>query len=85
MLRNNSYYYEDCWTYFWFANVYSKEYNLFITSNNDLKTQMAIKFFICNERPREVWLWLMETKQSVVEWDSVKKTKYRMKKELFKD
>lgn len=50
---------------------------------NQLKTEMAIKFFIYNEKPREVWLWLMDTKQSVVEWDSVKKTKYRMKKELF--
>ena len=51
---------------------------------NELKTKMAIKFFIDNEKPRDVWLWLLETKQSDVEWDSVKKTKYRMKKELFK-
>ncbi len=51
---------------------------------NELKTQMAIKFFIDNEKPRDVWLWLLDTKQSDVEWDSVKKTKYRMKKELFK-
>jgi hypothetical protein len=52
---------------------------------NELKTQMAIKFFVDKEKPREVWLWLMETKQSDIEWDSVKKIKYRMKKELFKD
>lgn len=52
---------------------------------NDLKTQMAIKFFIDNEKPRDVWLWLLETKQSDIEWDSVKKIKYRMKKELFKE
>lgn len=50
---------------------------------NELKTQMAIKFFVDKEKPREVWLWLMETKQSDIEWDSVKKIKYRMKKELF--
>ena len=52
---------------------------------NELKTQMAIKFFIDKEKPRDVWLWLMDTKQSNVEWDSVKKIKYRMKKELFGD
>jgi accessory gene regulator protein AgrB len=50
---------------------------------NELKTQMAIKFFIDNDKPREVWLWLMDTKQSNIEWDSVKKIKYRMRKELF--
>lgn len=50
---------------------------------NELKTEMAIKFFIDKEKPRDVWLWLLETKKSDVEWDSVKKTKYRMKKELF--
>ena len=51
---------------------------------NELKTQMAVKFFIDKETPRDVWLWLLETKQSDIEWDSVKKIKYRMKKELFK-
>lgn len=52
---------------------------------NDLKTEMAVKFFIGKETPRDVWLWLLKTKQSDIEWDSVKKIKYRMKKELFKD
>lgn len=50
---------------------------------NELKTQMAIKFFIDKEKPREVWLWLCETQDNPIDWDSVKKTKYRMKKELF--
>lgn len=50
---------------------------------NDLKTQMAIKFFINKETPKDVWLWLCETQDFPMEWDSVKKTKYRMKKELF--
>lgn len=50
---------------------------------NELKTQMAVKFFIDKEKPREVWLWLCETQDNPVEWDTVKKIKYRMKKDLF--
>lgn len=50
---------------------------------NELKTQIAIKFFIDKEKPKDVWLWLCETQTNTVEWDSVRKTKYRMKKELF--
>lgn len=50
---------------------------------NQLKTTIAIKFFYENEKPRDVWLWLLETKQSNIEWDSVNKMKKRMKKELF--
>jgi hypothetical protein len=42
MLKNNSYNYDDCWTYFWFANVYSKDYNLFITNKNDLTIENTI-------------------------------------------
>lgn len=51
---------------------------------NDLKTEMAIKFFIDNEKPKDVWLWLLETKKSDIEWDSVRRLKCIMKKELFK-
>ena len=49
---------------------------------NSLKTQMAVKFFIDKEKPREVWLWLCETQDNPMDWDSVKQTKWRMKKEL---
>lgn len=52
---------------------------------NPLKTQMAIKFFQKREKPREVWLWLCETQTYPMEWESVRKTKYRMKKEIFQD
>lgn len=52
---------------------------------NSLKTELAIKFFLLNEKPRDVWLWLLSTNRSQIEWDSVKKIKYRMKKELFPD
>ena len=51
---------------------------------NDLKTEMAIKFFVDNEKPKDVWLWLLETKKSDIEWDSVRRLKCVMKKELFK-
>ena len=51
---------------------------------NELKTEMAIKFFIDKEKPKDVWLWLLETKKSDIEWDSVRRLKCIMKKELFK-
>lgn len=51
---------------------------------NELKTEMAVKFFIDNEKPKDVWLWLLETKKSNIEWDSVRRLKCIMKKELFK-
>lgn len=50
---------------------------------NQLKTNIAIKFFYEHEKPKAVWLWLLETKQSDIEWDSVKHLKWVMKKELF--
>lgn len=51
----------------------------------EIKTQMAIKFFVDKLKPKEVWEWLCEEKHEYIEWDSVNKIKYRMKKELFKD
>ena len=51
---------------------------------NELKTEIAVKFFIDNEKPKDVWLWLLETKKSDIEWDSVRRLKCIMKKELFK-
>lgn len=50
---------------------------------NELKTQMAVKFFHDKEKPKDVWLWLCETQSQPIGWDTVKQTKYRMKKELF--
>ena len=50
---------------------------------NELKTEMAVKFFIDNEKPKDVWLWLLEIKKSDIEWDSVRRLKCIMKKELF--
>lgn len=50
---------------------------------NELKTEMAVRFFILMEKPKDVWLWLCETQENPMEWDSVKHAKYIMKKELF--
>lgn len=50
---------------------------------NPLKTEIAIKFFINKEKPKDVWLWLCETQENPMEWDSVKNLKYKMKKDLF--
>ena len=50
---------------------------------NELKTQIAIKFFIDKEKPREVWLWLCETQDNPMEWDSLYNLKSKMKKDLF--
>ena len=52
---------------------------------NELKTQMAIKFFVDKEKPKDVWLWLCETQENPLSWDYVKNLKSLMKKQLFTD
>ena len=54
-----------------------------LNNYNELKTEMAIKFFYDKKKPKDVWLWLCKTQDNPIDWDSVKKLKYRMKKELF--
>lgn len=49
-----------------------------------LKTEIAVKFFVDNEKPKAVWEWLCENGNNM-EYDSVYQMKWRMKKELFKD
>ena len=50
----------------------------------ELKTQIAVKFFVEKKTPKEVWEWLCETQENPIIWDSVRQMKWRMKKELFK-
>lgn len=50
---------------------------------NELKTQLAVKFFVDKEKPKDVWVWLCDEQNYDIEWDSVKTMKYRMKKQLF--
>lgn len=45
-----------------------------------LKTEIAYKFFIENEKPQKVWLWLLETKKADWEYDTVKQLRYKLKK-----
>ena len=49
---------------------------------NNKKTQIAIKFFVYKWGIEEVWEWLCETKQNPPEYDSLKKMKNRIKKDL---
>ena len=50
---------------------------------NELKTEMAVKFFVDKQKPKDVWLWLCETQENPMSWDSVKNLKTKMKKDLF--
>ena len=45
-----------------------------------LRTEIAYKFFIENEKPMKVWLWLIETKKADWEYDTVKQLRYKLKK-----
>ena len=49
-----------------------------------LKTEIAYKFFIENERTMNVWLWLLETKKADWEYDTVKHLRYKLKKAFLK-
>jgi hypothetical protein len=45
-----------------------------------LKTEIAYKFFMENEKPMKVWLWLLDTKKADWEYDTVKHLRYKLKK-----
>jgi hypothetical protein len=64
----------------------SKEQNFYdkckALKYDSLRTLVAKKFFLENEKPMTVWLWLLETKQADWEYDTVKHLKCKMKKEL---
>ena len=45
-----------------------------------LKTEVAYKFFIEQEKTLKVWLWLLETKKADWEYDTVKHLKFKLKK-----
>ena len=49
---------------------------------NNKKTQIAIKLFVCKWGIEETWEWMCETKQFPPEYDSLKKMKNRIKKDL---
>ena len=47
---------------------------------DNLKPEIAYKFFIENEKTMKVWLWLLETKKADWEYDTVKHLRYKLKK-----
>ena len=50
---------------------------------DSLKTEIAYKFFIENEKTMKVWLWLLENKKADWEYDTVKHLRYKLKKAFF--
>lgn len=50
---------------------------------NPLKTEIAVRFFIEKQKPKEVWEWLCETRPMCMTWDSLYNLKSKMKKDLF--
>lgn len=50
---------------------------------NEIKTEIAVKFFVDKQKPKEVWIWLCEEKNYPISWDSVYVLKSKMKKDLF--
>lgn len=51
---------------------------------NDLKTEIAIMFFLENKKPLEVWEWSLKNTTKDWEWDYVRSLKYKLKVKLFK-
>lgn len=51
---------------------------------NDLKTEIALRLFYHKQGIKEVWNWLCDTQENPPEYDSVKRMKYRIQKDLFK-
>jgi hypothetical protein len=50
----------------------------------ELKTELAIKFFVDKMATKDVWNWLCENHPHAMEYDSLKQARWRMKKQLFK-
>lgn len=77
------YFYEDFATKM--QNIDNKEFidKCKALKFDSLKTELAIKFFIENEKPMQVWEWLLKTKRADLEYDTVKNLRYKLKKALF--
>ena len=50
---------------------------------DDVKSEVACKFFLENKKPQDVWLWLLENKIKDWSWDYVTSLRCSMKKKLF--
>lgn len=70
MLRDNrQYYYEDCYMYFTFAGVYSKQYNLFITNSKGFTKVNTVGGSVKTETPdyqnRSYYLGTTKSKKTI--------------------
>lgn len=70
MLRDNrQYYYEDCYMYFTFAGVYSKQYNLFITNSKGFTKVNSVGGSVKTETPdyqnRSYYLGTTKSKKTI--------------------
>ena len=70
MLRDNrQYYYEDCYMYFTFAGVYSKQYNLFITNSKGFTKVNSVGGSVKTETPdyqnRNYYLGTTKSKKTI--------------------
>ena len=50
---------------------------------DDVKSEVACKFFLDHMKPQDVWLWLLENKIKDWSWDYVTSLRCSMKKKLF--
>ena len=50
---------------------------------SELKTQIAIMFFLEGKKPLEVWEWSLKNTTKNWEWDYVRSLKYKLKVKLF--
>ena len=48
-----------------------------------LKTELAIRFFVDKMATKDVWAWLCENYPYAMEYDSLKQARWRMKNQLF--
>lgn len=51
---------------------------------SNFKTELAIRFFVDKMATKDVWDWLCRNYPYAMEYDSLKQTRWRMKKQLFK-
>lgn len=51
---------------------------------SDLKTEIAVMFFVENKKPLEVWEWSLKNTTKDWEWDYVRSLKYKLKLKIFK-
>ena len=50
---------------------------------NDFKTFIAVRFFVDKTGIKELWNYLCETQDNPMEYDSLRRMKYRIQKDLF--